>query len=37
MNKKNIRLFNKLWIAIINEIKYLRNNAIFDDNMIKNN
>ena len=35
MNKKNIRLFNKLWIAIINEIKYLRNNAIFDDNMIK--
>ena len=34
-NKKNIKLFDKLWIAIINEIKYLRNNAIFDDNRIK--
>ena len=28
-------MFNKLWIAIINKIKYLRNNAIFDDNIIK--
>ena len=37
MNKKNIKLFDKLLIAIINKIKYLRNNAIFDDNMIKNN
>ena len=34
MNKKNIKLFNKLWIAIINQIKYLRNNAIFNDNII---
>ena len=28
-------MFNKLWITIINKIKYLRNNAIFDDNIIK--
>ena len=37
MNKKYIKFFDKLLIAIINKIKYLRNNAIFDDNMIKNN
>ena len=35
MNKKNIKLFNKLWAAIISKIKYLRNDAIFDDNIIK--
>ena len=35
MNKKNIKLFNKLYISIINKIKYSRNNAIFDDNIIK--
>ena len=35
MNKKNIELFDKLLAAIINKIKYLRNNAIFDDNTIK--
>ena len=34
MNKKNIKLFNKLWISI-NKIKYSRNNTIFDDNIIK--
>ena len=35
MNKKNIKLFNKLYISIINKIKYSRNNAILDDNIIK--
>ena len=35
INKKNIDVFNKLWAAIISKIKYLRNNAIFDDNVIK--
>ena len=35
MNKTNIKLLNKLWIAIINKIKYSRNSAIFDDNTIK--
>ena len=35
MNKKNIKLFNKLWAAIISKIKYSRNDAIFDDNVIK--
>ena len=35
MNKKNTELLNKLWIAIINKTKYSRNNAIFDDNIIK--
>ena len=35
MNEKNIKLFNKLYISIINKIKYSRNNAIFDDNIIK--
>ena len=35
MNKKNIKLFNKLYISIINKIKYSRNNAIFDYNIIK--
>ena len=34
-NKKNIKLFNKLWDAIISKIKYSRNNHIFDDNIIK--
>ena len=28
-------MFNKLYISIINKIKYSRNNAIFDDNIIK--
>ena len=28
-------MFNKLYISIINKIKYLRNNAIFDGNIIK--
>ena len=28
-------MFNKLWIAIIDTIKYSRNSAIFDDNLIK--
>ena len=35
LTKKNIKLFNKLCISIINKIKYSRNNAIFDDNIIK--
>ena len=35
MNKKSIKLFNKLWAAIISKIKYSRNDAIFDDNTIK--
>ena len=35
MNKKNIKLFNKLCAAIISKIKYSRNDAIFDDNIIK--
>ena len=35
MNKKNIKLFNKLWAAIISKIKYSRNDSIFDDNIIK--
>ena len=35
MNKKNIELFNKLLSPVISKIKYLRNNAIFDDNIIK--
>ena len=35
MNKKNIKLFNKLYISIINKINYSRNNAIFDYNIIK--
>ena len=35
MNKKNIKLFNKLWAAITNKIKYSRNDAIFDDNITK--
>ena len=35
MNKKNVKLFNRLWIAIINKIKYFRNNAIFHDNITK--
>ena len=35
MNKKNIKLFNKLLAAIISKIKYSRNDAIFDDNVIK--
>ena len=35
MNRKNIKLFNKLWAAIISKIKYLRNDAIFDHNIIK--
>ena len=34
MNKKNIKSFNNLFAAIISRIKYLRNNAIFDDNVI---
>ena len=28
-------MFNKLWAAIISKIKYSRNDAIFDDNLIK--
>ena len=28
-------MLNKLCISIINKIKYSRNNAIFDDNIIK--
>ena len=28
-------MFNKLYISIINKIKNSRNNAIFDDNIIK--
>ena len=28
-------MFNKLYISIINKIKYSRNNAIFDYNIIK--
>ena len=35
MNKKNIKLFNKLWAAIISKIQYSRNDAIFADNIIK--
>ena len=35
MNKKNIKLFNKLWAGIISKIKYSRNDVIFDDNIIK--
>ena len=35
MNKKNIKLINKLWSAIISKIKYSRNDAIFDDKIIK--
>ena len=35
MNKKNIKLFNKLWAAIIIKIKYSRNDDIFDNNIIK--
>ena len=35
MNKKNIKLFNKLWAAIISKIKYSRSDDIFDDNIIK--
>ena len=35
MNKKNIKLFNKLWAAIISKIKYSINDSIFDDNIIK--
>ena len=37
MNKKNIKLFNKLWAAIISKTKYSKNDAIFDDNIIKIN
>ena len=28
-------MFNKLWAAIISKIKYSKNYAIFDDNIIK--
>ena len=28
-------MFNKLWAAIISKIKYSRNDAVFDDNIIK--
>ena len=28
MNKKNIKLFNKLWAAIISKIKYSRNDTL---------
>ena len=35
INKKNIKLFNKLRAAIISKTKYSRNDAIFDDNIIK--
>ena len=35
MNNKYVKLFIKLCISIINKIKYSRNNAIFDDNIIK--
>ena len=35
MNKNNTKLFNELYISIINKIRYSRNNAIFDDNIIK--
>ena len=35
MNKRNMKLFNKLWAAIISKIKYSGNDAIFDDNIIK--
>ena len=35
MNKENIKLFNKLWAAIISKIKYSRHDAIFHDNIIK--
>ena len=35
MNKKNIKLFNKLWAAIISKIKYSRNDSVFDNNIIK--
>ena len=28
-------MFNKLWATIINKIKHSRNDAIFDDNIIK--
>ena len=35
MNKKNIKLFNKLWAAIISKIKYSINDSIFDDKIIK--
>ena len=34
-NKRNIKLFDKLLSTVISKIKYLRNNAIFDDNIIK--
>ena len=37
MNKKNIKLFNKLWTAIISKTKYSKNDAIFDNNIIKIN
>ena len=30
-----MKLFNKLWAAITSKIKYSRNDAIFDDNIIK--
>ena len=35
MNKKNIEFFNKLWAPITSKIKNSRNDAIFDDNIIK--
>ena len=35
INKENIKLFNKLCASIISKIKYSRNDAIFDDNIIK--
>ena len=35
VNKKNIKLFDKLWAAIISKIRCSGNDAIFDDNVIK--
>ena len=35
MNKKNIKFFNKLLAPITSKIKNSRNDAIFDDNIIK--
>ena len=35
MNKKNIKLFDKLWAAIISKIRCSGNDAFFDDNVIK--
>ena len=35
INKNYIELFNKLLSTVISKIKYLRNNTIFDDNIIK--